>query len=162
MSASGHERIRFEQCVIAAGSEPVRLPLLPHDPRIIDSTDALELPEFSGGLLVIGGGIIGLEMACVFDALGSQGERCRAHPTADAGLRSRPGAAARAAHPRALPADPARARRVTAVEPQAAGLKVSFAGDHGDRSTQLFEHVLVAVGRIPNGRQIGAEPPASR
>ena len=72
MGTSGSERIRFEQCIIAAGSEPVRLPGLPKDPRILDSTDALELPEFSGGLLVIGGGIIGLEMACVFDALGTR------------------------------------------------------------------------------------------
>jgi len=56
--------------IIAAGSEPVRLPGLPQDPRILDSTDALELPESSGGLLVVGGGIIGLELACVFDALG--------------------------------------------------------------------------------------------
>ena len=65
-------RIRFEQCIIAAGSEPMRLPGLPDDPRIMDSTGALELPEFDGRLLVIGGGIIGLEMACVYDALGSK------------------------------------------------------------------------------------------
>ena len=72
VGASGSERIRFEQCIIAAGSEAVRLPGLPDDPRIIDSTGALELPEIKGGLLVIGGGIIGLEMACVYDALGTQ------------------------------------------------------------------------------------------
>ncbi len=72
MGASGSQRIRFDQCIIAAGSEAVRLPGLPQDPRILDSSDALELPEFSGGLLVVGGGIIGLEMACVFDALGSR------------------------------------------------------------------------------------------
>ena len=71
MGASGSERIQFEQCIIAAGSEPVRLGGLPKDPRVLDSSDALELPEF-GGLLVIGGGIIGLEMACVYDALGSR------------------------------------------------------------------------------------------
>src|SRR6202043_2946193 len=73
MSASGSQRIRFDQCIIAAGSEPARLPGLPEDPRIIDSTGALELPESSGGLLVVGGGIIGLELACVFDALGRRG-----------------------------------------------------------------------------------------
>src|SRR5258708_24094550 len=72
MGASGSQRIRFDQCIIAAGSEAVRLPGLPQDPRILDSSDALELPEFSGGLLVIGGGIIGLEMACVYDALGGR------------------------------------------------------------------------------------------
>src|SRR5207302_570811 len=69
MGTSGSQRIHFDQCIIAAGSEPVRLAGLPDDPRILDSTDALELPSFSGGLLVVGGGIIGLEMACVFDAL---------------------------------------------------------------------------------------------
>ena len=72
MGSSGSERIRFDHCIIAAGSEAIRLPGLPDDPRIMDSTDALELPEFSGGLLVVGGGIIGLEMACVYDALGSR------------------------------------------------------------------------------------------
>src|SRR5207247_5149770 len=70
MGTSGSQRIHFDQCIIAAGSEPVLLAGLPDDPRILDSSDALELPSFSGGLLVVGGGIIGLEMACVFDALG--------------------------------------------------------------------------------------------
>jgi dihydrolipoamide dehydrogenase len=60
----------FKQCIIAAGSESVRLPGFPDDPRVIDSTGALELPEDCKRLLVIGGGIIGLEMACVYDALG--------------------------------------------------------------------------------------------
>ncbi|MGH8323747.1 MAG: FAD-dependent oxidoreductase, partial [Steroidobacteraceae bacterium] len=72
MSNSGSERIHFDQCIIATGSEAIRLPGLPADPRVMDSTDALELPEFSGGILVIGGGIIGLEMACVYDALGTR------------------------------------------------------------------------------------------
>ena len=64
------QRIGFEQCIIAAGSESVRLPFMPQDPRIMDSTGALELPDVPARLLVIGGGIIGLEMACVYDALG--------------------------------------------------------------------------------------------
>ena len=72
MGSSGSERIHFDKCIIAAGSEAVKLPGLPTDQRVMDSTDALELPEFSGGMLVIGGGIIGLEMACVYDALGSR------------------------------------------------------------------------------------------
>ena len=66
------ERIRFEHCIIAAGSEPMRLPFVPPDPRVIDSTGALELPQNPGRFLVIGGGIIGLEMACVYDALGAK------------------------------------------------------------------------------------------
>ncbi|EQD30680.1 dihydrolipoamide dehydrogenase, partial [mine drainage metagenome] len=67
----GTERIRFEQCIIAAGSEAVRLPGLPDDPRVIDSSGALEIEPFTGPMLVIGGGIIGLEMACVYEALGT-------------------------------------------------------------------------------------------
>ncbi len=70
--AGAATRIRFEQCIIAAGSEASRLPGLPDDPRIMDSTGALELPDSTGRLLIIGGGIIGLEMACVYAALGSR------------------------------------------------------------------------------------------
>ncbi len=70
--AKGTERIRFDSCIIAAGSEAVKLPGWPDDPRIIDSTGALELPTTQGRLLVVGGGIIGLEMACVYDALAAR------------------------------------------------------------------------------------------
>ena len=80
-SADGLKRVDFKQCIIAAGSESVRLPGFPDDPRIIDSTGALELPEDCKRLLVIGGGIIGLEMACVYDALGSDGDGRGAEPT---------------------------------------------------------------------------------
>ncbi|HSG64465.1 MAG TPA: NAD(P)/FAD-dependent oxidoreductase, partial [Gammaproteobacteria bacterium] len=65
-----HSTVSFDQCIVAAGSEPVALPGLPADPRIMDSTAALELDDLPGTLLVIGGGIIGLEMATVYDALG--------------------------------------------------------------------------------------------
>jgi len=71
--ADGKKRvIGFEQCIVAAGSEPARIPGLPDDPRVMDSTGALDLKDIPGQLLVIGGGIIGLEMACVYDALGSK------------------------------------------------------------------------------------------
>src|SRR5688572_33389121 len=68
----GRQVIGFEQCIIAAGSEPARLPGLPDDPRLVDSTGALDLAGIPKTFLVIGGGIIGLEMACVYDALGSK------------------------------------------------------------------------------------------
>jgi dihydrolipoamide dehydrogenase len=68
----GTRRVDFKQCIIAAGSESVRLPGLVDDPRVIDSTGALELPLDCKRLLVVGGGIIGLEMACVYDALGTR------------------------------------------------------------------------------------------
>ena len=103
--------IGFEQCIIAAGSEPARIPGLPDDPRVVDSTGALELAGIPKRLLVIGGGIIGLEMACVYDGARLQGERRRADRHADAGLRPRSGAAAREAAARALRGDPDRHAR---------------------------------------------------
>ncbi len=155
MGASGSERIRFEQCIIAAGSEPVRLPGLPQDPRILDSTSALELPEFSGSLLVIGGGIIGLEMACVYDALGTRVSVVELTPTL------MPGCDADLVRPlekriRARYAQILTSTKVAGVVAEAQGLKVSFAGENAP-PPQSFERVLVAVGRVPNGRAIGAE-----
>jgi dihydrolipoamide dehydrogenase len=71
-AAGGRQVIGFEQCIVAAGSEPARIPGLPDDSRVVDSTGALDLAEIPKRFLVIGGGIIGLEMACVYDALGSE------------------------------------------------------------------------------------------
>jgi dihydrolipoamide dehydrogenase len=155
MSASGSQRIRFEQCIIAAGSEAARLPGLPEDPRIIDSTAALELPDFSGELLVVGGGIIGLEMACVFDALGRKVSVVELTPTL------MPGCDADLVRPlerriRARYAQILLATKVAGIAAEAGGLRVSFAGDKAP-APQLFERVLVAVGRVPNGKAIGAE-----
>ena len=101
-ATSGARRVDFKQCIIAAGSESVRLPGFPDDPRVIDSTGALELPLDCKRLLVIGGGIIGLEMACVYDALGVQRDRGRIERRLDAGHRSRSGAPAAEAHRKAL------------------------------------------------------------
>jgi dihydrolipoamide dehydrogenase len=155
MGNSGSERIRFDQCIIAAGSEAIRLPGLPEDPRIMDSTDALELPEFSGGLLVIGGGIIGLEMACVYDALGSRVSVVELTPQLMTGcdpdlvrplerrIRSR--------YEHIL-----LGTRVARVEALTEGIRVTFEGEKAPAS-QVFGRVLVAVGRSPNGKLIGAE-----
>ena len=155
MGSSGSERIRFEQCIIAAGSEAVRLPGLPKDPRIMDSSDALELPEFAGGLLVIGGGIIGLEMACVFDALGSRVSVVELTPTlmpgCDADLVRPLERRIRARYEQIL-----LGTRVAGIASQADGLKVSFEGEKAP-APQSFDRVLVAVGRVPNGKAIGAE-----
>ena len=153
--AGGAERIRFEQCIIAAGSEAVRLPGLPDDPRIIDSTGALELPQIDGGLLVIGGGIIGLEMACVFDALGTRVSVVELTP----GLM--PGCDPDLVRPlekriRARYEQVLTGTKVTGIEAQPGGLKVSFAGEKAP-APQQFACVLVAVGRVPNGKAIGAE-----
>jgi dihydrolipoamide dehydrogenase len=155
MGTSGSERIRFEQCIVAAGSEPARLPALPKDPRILDSTGALELPEFTGGLLVIGGGIIGLEMACVFDALGTRVSVVELTPTlmpgCDADLVRPLERRIRARYEQIL-----LGTKVAAVEAQPDALKVSFESEKAP-AAQVFDRVLVAVGRVPNGRAIGAE-----
>jgi dihydrolipoamide dehydrogenase len=155
MGNSGSERIRFEQCIIAAGSEAVRLPGLPADPRIMDSTDALELPEFGGGLLVIGGGIIGLEMACVYDALGSRVSvvelTSQLMPGCDPDLVRPLERRIRARYEQIL-----LGTRVTKIEPLSEGVRVTCEGAKAP-APQVFGRVLVAVGRAPNGKLIGAE-----
>jgi dihydrolipoamide dehydrogenase len=151
----GAERIRFEYCIIAAGSEAVKLPGWPTDPRIIDSTGALELPIAGGRMLVVGGGIIGLEMACVYDALGTKVSVVELTPTLMPGcdpdlvrpLEKR----LRARYEQIL-----LGIKVTAVEVTATGIRVAFAGDKAPEP-QLFDYVLVAVGRSANGKLIGAE-----
>jgi dihydrolipoamide dehydrogenase len=155
MSNSGSERIRFDQCIIAAGSEAVRLPGLPADRRVMDSTDALELPEFSGGLLVIGGGIIGLEMACVYDALGSRVSVVELTP------QLMPGCDPDLVRPlerriRGRYEQILLGTKVTKVEPLLEGLRVTFEGDKAPPPA-IFERILVAVGRVPNGKTIGAD-----
>ena len=153
--AGGVERIRFEQCIIAAGSEAMRLPGLPQDPRIIDSADALEVPQFPGPMLIVGCGIIGLEMACVFDALGtpvSLVELTRQlMPGVDADLLRPLERRIRSRYQKIL-----LGTKVAGIAAEGGGLRVSFAGDQAV-PPQLFERVLVAVGRSPNGGTIGAE-----
>ena len=155
MSNSGSERIHFDQCIIAVGSEPIRLPGLPADPRIMDSTDALTLPEFSGGLLVVGGGIIGLEMACVYDALGSRVSVVELTPQlipgCDPDLVRPLERRIRGRYEQIL-----LGTKVTKVEALSEGLRVTFEGEKAPAPT-VFERVLVAVGRVPNGKTIAAD-----
>ena len=153
--AQGTQRIRFEKCIIAAGSESVRLPGLPEDPRVIDSTGALELEPFEGPMLVIGGGIIGLEMACVYSALGTRVSvvelTSQLIPGCDPDLVRPLEKRIRPRYEQIL-----LGTKVTRVEALAAGLRVSFEGEQAP-SPATFARVLVAVGRTPNGKQIGAD-----
>jgi dihydrolipoamide dehydrogenase len=153
--AGAATRIRFEQCIIAAGSEASRLPGLPDDPRIMDSTGALELPESTGRLLIIGGGIIGLEMACVYAALGSRVSVVELLPQlmrgCDADLVRPLEKRIRARYEQILTGT-----KVARVEALPQGLRVSFAGEKVPEP-QIFDRVLVAVGRVPNGAAIGAD-----
>ena len=153
-SETGVERIRFEQCIIAAGSEAVRLPGLPEDPRVLDSTGALELAPFAGPLLVIGGGIIGLEMACVYAALGTRVSVVELTqqliPGCDPDLVRPLEKRIRPRYEQIL-----LGTGVSRVESLAEGLRVSFEGEKAPAPT-VYERVLVAVGRAPNGKRIGA------
>ncbi len=151
----GEQTVAFQQCIIAAGSEAVALPDLPDDERIVDSTGALELRDVPERLLIVGGGIIGLEMATVYDALGSA---VTVVEMADALI---PGADAdlvRPLHKRIKQryAGIHLETRVEAVDAQDDGLHVRFAGKETP-DTETFERIVVAVGRRPNGGAVNAD-----
>jgi dihydrolipoamide dehydrogenase len=147
--------VDFDQCVIAAGSEPATLPGVPNDPRIIDSTAALELKALPQRMLVIGGGIIGLEMATVYDALGVKVSVVELTKTLIPGCDRdlvKPLEKRIAARYEAIMLG----TRVTKMEAKRDGIGVQFEGDHA-LEPQTYGLVLVAVGRRANGRQISAE-----
>ncbi len=152
--ADGARRVDFKQCIIAAGSESARLPGLPDDPRVIDSTGALELPADCKRLLVIGGGIIGLEMACVYDALGV---RVTVVELSD-GLM--PGTDRDLVRPLQKRIEKRYERillktKVAGLEVLPEGLRATFDGPDAPEP-QVFDRVLVAVGRTANGNAINA------
>nr|WP_228431224.1 dihydrolipoyl dehydrogenase [Baekduia soli] len=146
--------ISFDHAIVAAGSRSVQLPGIPHeDPRVMDSTGALELAEIPGRLLVVGGGIIGLEMATVYDALGSE---VTVVELADGLI---PGADRDLVKPLARRIGKRYAAihlgtSVESVEARDDGLHATFSGDVPDA---VFDRVLVAVGRIPNGAGLGLD-----
>jgi dihydrolipoamide dehydrogenase len=148
--------IQFKQCIVAAGSEPARFPGLPDDPRIIDSTGALELGDLPNSLLVIGGGIIGLEMATVYDALGVKVSVVELTDTLMPGCDRdlvKPLQKRIAGRYETLMLG----TKVTSIDAETAGIRVGFEGKQAPESARLFDKVLVAVGRRPNGDVIGAE-----
>jgi dihydrolipoamide dehydrogenase len=152
----GKKLIRFENAIIAAGSQSVKLPSFPwDDERIIDSTGALELKDVPKKLLVVGGGIIGLEMATVYSALGSEVTVVefmdQLIPGADADLikplAQRMGKRLKGIHLKT---------KVVEAKATKKGIEVSYEGDSVPETT-LFDRVLVSVGRSPNGGKIGAD-----
>ena len=148
--------IKFKQCIIAAGSEPVKLPFIPEDPRVIDSTGALQLDEIPSRMLVIGGGIIGLEMATVYHALGSDISVVEMLDSLMAGADKdivRPFQKRVNKRYEAIMLD----TKVTAVTASEKGLTVQFEGKQAPEQAQTYDRLLVAVGRIPNGNKIAAE-----
>ncbi len=147
--------IEFKQAIIAVGSEPMRLPGLPDDPRVIDSTGALALADVPARLLVIGGGIIGLEMATVYMELGAKVTVVELTPDL------MPGADRDLVKPlekrlKAGLAGIMTGTKVLTVEAGASELTVHFEGA-GAPATAAYDRVLVAVGRRPNGDRIGAD-----
>lgn len=154
-TADGTVRVAFEHAVVAAGSEPVRLPGLPDDPRIMDSAAALEIEEIPERLLVVGGGIIGLEMATVYAALGSRvsvvelldGLMLEADRDLVRPLEKRLRARLEAVFVKT---------RVVSAEAKDDGIHVRLEGAEAPGSDR-FDRLLVAVGRTPNGGRIDAE-----
>jgi len=150
----GEKLISFDQCIIAAGSEPVTLPFIPHDDkRVLDSTGALALEDIPERLLVLGGGIIGMEMATVFEALGSKVSIVELMdqiiPGADKDI-------VKPLHGRMKDRfeNIYLKTKVTAVSASEKGMNVTFVGPDGEHS-EVFDKVLVAVGRKPNGSVLG-------
>lgn len=148
--------VKFESCIIATGSKPVKLPFIPEDPRIIDSTGALLLKQTKCKLLVIGGGIIGLEMATVYSALGAEITIVefldQIAPGADADM-------VKPLHKVMSKKcdDILLETKVTKVEAKKDAIYVSFEGKNAPKGAQKFDCILVAVGRTPNGKELDAE-----
>ncbi|MBS0397907.1 MAG: dihydrolipoyl dehydrogenase [Proteobacteria bacterium] len=146
--------LHFRQCIIAAGSESARLPGLPEDPRIMDSTGALELPADCKRLLIVGGGIIGLEMACVYDALGVRVSVVelldQLMPGADRDLLRPLQKRIEKRYERIL-----LGTKVSKMTVEAGGVRVSFEGANAP-ADDIYDRVLIAVGRTANGQAIDA------
>ncbi|MBR8000472.1 dihydrolipoyl dehydrogenase [Burkholderia vietnamiensis] len=153
---NGKKIVKFKQAIIAAGSQAVKLPFMPEDPRVVDSTGALELRQLPKRMLVIGGGIIGLEMATVYSTLGAEidvvemmdglmmgadrdlvkvWEKFNAKRFGNVMLKT----------------------KTVGAQAKEDGIYVKFEGEKAPAEAQRYDLVLVAVGRSPNGKKIGAD-----
>lgn len=151
----GKTTINFDNAIIAAGSEPVKLPFIPDDERVIDSTGALELKDVPEKMLVLGGGIIGLEMGTVYDSLGSKIDVVefldQLVPAADKDIVKVYTKTVKDRFNIMLET------KVTGVEAKKDGLYVSFEGKQAPAEPVRYDKVLVAVGRTPNGKLVDAD-----
>ena len=155
----GRKVVSFDHCIIAAGSQSARIPGFPYDdPRVIDSTGALELKDVPKRLLIIGGGIIGLEMATVYDALGAKVS------VVEFMDRLIPGADPDIVKPLARRIEKRYEKimlktKVAKLEAAAEGLRATFEAAEGGAAPapEVYDRVLLAVGRRPNGREIAAD-----
>ncbi|WP_107850771.1 dihydrolipoyl dehydrogenase [Oceanimonas marisflavi] len=153
---NGNTTVNFDNAIIAAGSRPIKLPFIPHDdPRVWDSTDALELKEVPEKLLVMGGGIIGLEMGTVYHALGSKIDVVEMFdqviPAADKDIIKIFTKQVKSKFNMMLET------KVTAVDAKDDGIHVTMENKKGESITNVYDAVLVAIGRTPNGKSLDAE-----
>jgi len=148
----GKKTVRFASAIIAAGSQAAKLPLLPEDPRIVDSTGALELTSVPKKLLIIGGGIIGLEMGTVYSTLGARLDVVEMMDALMLGADRDLVAVWQKVNAPRFDRIMLKAK-TTKVEASSQGLKVSFEG----AEAKTYDMILVSVGRAPNGKRIGAE-----
>jgi dihydrolipoamide dehydrogenase len=150
------QTIRFKQCIIAAGSQAMRLPFLPDDPRIVDSTGALELRATPRRMLIVGGGIIGLEMGTVYSTLGA---RLDVVEMLDGLMQGADRDLVKVWQKMNAPRFDHIMLKTKTVGAEAAaeGILVKFEGEGAPKERQLYDLVLQAVGRSPNGKKIGAD-----
>jgi dihydrolipoamide dehydrogenase len=161
-SGSGQDKtgktqtIRFKQCIIAAGSQAVHLPFLPDDPRIVDSTGALELRQLPKKMLIVGGGIIGLEMGTVYSTLGA---RLDVVEMLDGLMQGADRDLVRVWQKLNAPRfdNIMLKTKTVGAEARSDGIHVRFEGEGAPKEPQRYDLVLQAVGRSPNGRKIGAD-----
>ncbi|MCU7915848.1 MAG: dihydrolipoyl dehydrogenase [Candidatus Thiodiazotropha sp. (ex Gloverina cf. vestifex)] len=156
-TANGNVSIAYSDAIIACGSSPVQIPGFPNDdPRLIDSTGALELEDIPKRMLVVGGGIIGLEMATVYSTLGSAIDVVELQsgliPGCDPDLVRPLQKRIKGRYKNIM-----LGTKVTDIQAQKSGLKVTFEGKQAPDKPQVYDRVLVAVGRVPNGKKINAE-----
>ncbi|MFP3800141.1 dihydrolipoyl dehydrogenase [Paraburkholderia sp. SIMBA_027] len=152
----GKKIVKFKQAIIAAGSQAVKLPFMPEDPRVVDSTGALELRQLPQKMLVIGGGIIGLEMATVYSTLGAQIDVVEMLDGLMAGA-DRDLVKVWEKYNAKRFANVMLKTKTTKAEAKEDGIYVTFEGEKAPAEAQRYDLVLVAVGRSPNGKKIGAD-----
>ena len=152
----GRKVVAFRNAIIAAGSQSAKLPFIPEDPRIVDSTAALELRQRPKRMLVIGGGIIGLEMGTVYSTFGARLDVVEVLDGLMSGVDRDLVKVWQTFNARRFD-NVMLKTRTTKVEALKEGLRVSFEGENAPPKPQLYDMILVSVGRTPNGRKIGAD-----
>jgi dihydrolipoamide dehydrogenase len=152
LAIEGKKSLTFANAIIAVGSQAAKLPFLPDDPRVVDSTGALALPSLPKKMLIVGGGIIGLEMGTVYSTLGTRLDVVEMMDGLMLGA-DRDLVAVWQKHNKRRFDNIMLKTKTSKVEASAKGLKVSFEG----AEAQTYDMILVSVGRTPNGRKIGAE-----